>query len=222
VSTGGLSPIPTKATSPGGRTSAGVERGGTLAQDKFDFRFRGGRLCLDFAATLGGRYRGDPIERLRSADDLGRWFRLALSLERDVPTTAQRLEDAYELREAIYRLVHPKTRERPSIVDVDVVNAWAARPGLVSELSSDARSVTLRSDSTAEAGLATVARDAVDLLSGHWLGRVSECAFPDCSLMFVDTSRPGQRQWCDMKSCGNRFKVRQHRSKARHEAARRA
>jgi predicted RNA-binding Zn ribbon-like protein len=191
-----------------------------LAQDKFDFRFRGGRLCLDFAATLGGRYRGG-VERLRSADDLGRWFHLALSLERDVPATAQNVTAAYELREAIYRLVHPKTRERPALLDIDVVNAWAARPGLVSELGSDARSVTLRSDSTAEAGLATVARDAVDLLSGPWLVRVSECAFPDCSLLFVDTSRPGQRQWCDMKSCGNRFKVRQHRSKARHEAVRR-
>jgi predicted RNA-binding Zn ribbon-like protein len=191
-----------------------------LAQDKYDFRFRGGRLCLDFAATLGGRYRGG-VERLRTQADLGRWFRLALSLDHDVPTTAQSVAGAYELREAIYRLVHPKTRERPSIVDIDVVNAWAARPGFVSELSSDARSVTLRSDSTAEAGLATVARDAVDLLSGPWLDRVRECAFPDCSLMFVDTSRPGQRQWCEMKSCGNRFKVRQHRSKARHEAAQR-
>ncbi|HEU5158458.1 MAG TPA: ABATE domain-containing protein [Streptosporangiaceae bacterium] len=190
-------------------------------QDKFEFRFRGGRLCLDFTATLGGRYRGG-VERIRSADDLGRWFRLALSLERDVSATAQSMADAYELREAIYRLVHPKTRERPSIADVDVVNAWAARPGLVSELSTDARSVRVRSDSTAEAGLATVARDAVDLLSGPLLGRVRECAFPDCSLMFVDTSRPGQRQWCDMKACGNRFKVRQHRSKTRHEVAQQA
>jgi len=189
-----------------------------LAQDKYDFRFRGGRLCLDFAATLGGRYRGG-VERIPTAADLGRWFRLALSLESDVPTTPQSVEHAYELREAIYRLVHPKTRERPSVVDIGVLNAWAARPAFVSELGSDARSVTLRSGSTAEAGLASVARDAVDLLSGPWLDRVRECAFPDCSLMFVDTSRPGQRQWCEMKSCGNRFKVRQHRSKTRREEA---
>lgn len=185
-----------------------------MAQDKHDFRFRGGRLCLDFAATLGGRYRGG-VERLRAPADLGRWFRLALSLDDDVPATERGLTDAYELREAIYRLVHPKTRERSSLADINTVNAWAAKPGFISQLASDARSVTLRAESTTDAGLTTVARDAVDLLSGPWLERVRECAFPDCSLMFVDTSRPGQRQWCEMKSCGNRFKVRQHRSKIR-------
>ncbi len=181
-----------------------------MPQDKFDFRFRGGRLCLDFAATLGGRYRV-PVERLAVPADLGSWFQRALSLPADVPADACGLDDARELREAIYRLVHPAIHETPARADVALVNSWARRPDFAPELAADARSVTLCSARAVEAGLATVARDAIDLLTGPWLARVRECAFSDCSLLFVDTSRPGQRQWCDMKACGNRHKVRQYR-----------
>ncbi len=184
-----------------------------MGKDEHDleFRFRGGRLCLDFAATLGGRYRGG-VERLARPEDLGRWFRLAMSLDDDVPVPPQSLRRARELREVIYRLVHPKTRDRPDPGDVGVLNECAARHDFAPVLGTDARSVTLCSDRTVEAGLATVARDAVHLLSGQWLESVRECGHPDCSLLFVDLSRPGQRRWCDMKSCGNRVKARRYRS----------
>ena len=182
-----------------------------MGQDEFEFRFRGGRLGLDFAATLGGRYRGG-IERLASPEDLGRWFRLAMSLDDDVPVSRQSLLRARELREAIYRLIHPATRDRPAQADIATVNACASRHDFAPELNADARSVALRSDRTVDAGLATVARDAIDLLAGPWLDSVRECGHPDCSLLFVDVSRPGQRRWCDMKSCGNRVKARRYRT----------
>ncbi len=181
-----------------------------MVQDKLEFRFRGGRTCLDFAATYGGRYRGG-VERLATPADLGRWFRVALDLGDEAPATVEGLERSRELREAIYRLVNPVTRDEPRSEDVDLVNAWAARPDFAPELAPDARSATLRSGNVIEAGLSAVARDAIDLLSGSQLDRVRECAFPDCSLLFLDSSRTQQRQWCEMKSCGNRYKVRQHR-----------
>ncbi|HUY50993.1 MAG TPA: ABATE domain-containing protein [Streptosporangiaceae bacterium] len=180
------------------------------AMSRGEFRFRGGRLCLDFVATLAGRYRGGT-ERLGDPADLGRWLRLAMPLDSDAPAASDDLRQAVELREAIYRLVHPATRERPNRADIDIVNTWASRRGFGSQLGADARSMTLRAACPVEAGLATVARDAVDLLSGPWLDRVRECARADCSLLFADLSRPGQRRWCDMKSCGNRMKVRRHR-----------
>ncbi|MFD0786561.1 CGNR zinc finger domain-containing protein [Micromonospora azadirachtae] len=34
-----------------------------------------------------------------------------------------------------------------------------------------------------------------------------ECGAHNCHLVFVDTSRPGQRRWCSMERCGNRHKV---------------
>jgi predicted RNA-binding Zn ribbon-like protein len=52
------------------------------------------------------------------------------------------------------------------------------------------------SDRPVEAVFATIARDAIDLLTGPLAGRIRECATPDCALLLVDRSGPGQRQWC--------------------------
>jgi predicted RNA-binding Zn ribbon-like protein len=183
-----------------------------------DFRFRGGRLSLDFAATLAGRYRGGT-ERLAHPADLGRWVSLAMALEEDVAVTGERLEQARALREAIYRLLHPATRDLPDRAAIGIVNGWASRRDFAPELGADARTVTLRSDRTIEAALATVARDAISLLTGPLLANVRECDRSDCSLLFVDVSRPGQRRWCDMNSCGNRAKARRYRSSHREPVA---
>ncbi|WP_308283044.1 CGNR zinc finger domain-containing protein [Pseudonocardia nigra] len=43
--------------------------------------------------------------------------------------------------------------------------------------------------------------------------RVRKCGNPDCVLHFHDTSRTGERRWCSMAACGNRFKARRHRSR---------
>ena len=61
--------------------------------------------------------------------------------------------------------------------------------------------------------LATIARDAIELFTGPYADRVRECAGDNCALIFVDTSRPGSRRWCSMERCGNRHKVRAHRSR---------
>ncbi|CAM5478154.1 hypothetical protein STENM327S_08341 [Streptomyces tendae] len=61
--------------------------------------------------------------------------------------------------------------------------------------------------------LSTVARDAIELLTGPHADRVRECGAHNCYLLFVDTSRPGRRRWCAMEHCGNREKVRAHRAR---------
>ncbi|MGH1554964.1 CGNR zinc finger domain-containing protein, partial [Streptomyces sp. L7] len=38
------------------------------------------------------------------------------------------------------------------------------------------------------------------------LTRVRDCAGPTCGALFLDTSRPGNRRWCSMGTCGNRAK----------------
>lgn len=63
------------------------------------------------------------------------------------------------------------------------------------------------------AALSTIARDAIDLISGVNADRIRECAAPDCAFLFLDTSRPGTRRWCAMNRCGNREHVRRHRSR---------
>jgi predicted RNA-binding Zn ribbon-like protein len=182
-------------------------------EDENGFRFRGGRLCLDFAATLGGRYRR-PVERLSEPADLERWLREAIPITEDHGyfVTPETLGHAVDLREAIYRLVHPASRDDPGIADVTLLNEWAAERSFVPTLHPDGRGVSRLATHPARAGLATVAVDTIDLLSGPWVERVSECARPDCSLLFVDVSRPGKRRWCDMQACGNRAKADRYRS----------
>jgi predicted RNA-binding Zn ribbon-like protein len=58
-----------------------------------------------------------------------------------------------------------------------------------------------------------VAQSVEDLLTSAELIAVRECAAPDCGRLFVDTSRNRTRRWCDMRSCGNRAKVRRFYSR---------
>ena len=56
-----------------------------------------------------------------------------------------------------------------------------------------------------------VVLDAWDVLTTPSLGRLRECPGDGtCGWLFLDTSRSGTRRWCDMRTCGNRAKVRTH------------
>jgi predicted RNA-binding Zn ribbon-like protein len=174
------------------------------------FHFKAGRLCLDFVASVGERWRRN-FERLRTPEDLGRWL-VEASLVRVSPAVTQdQLEQARALREAIHRLAKRAGRATPDPGDVDVVNRWAAEPPPAPQLAPDGRTVAWRAGEPVEAALAAIARDAVDLVSGPLAARVRECAAPDCALLFVDTSRPGRRRWCSMAACGNRVKTAAYR-----------
>lgn len=50
----------------------------------------------------------------------------------------------------------------------------------------------------------------LELLRNWPPSRIKACAHPDCILYFLDTSKNGTRRWCDMRTCGNRFRVQQH------------
>lgn len=46
--------------------------------------------------------------------------------------------------------------------------------------------------------------------------RIRRCANPTCVLIFHDTSKGGQRRWCDMTLCGNRAKATAHYRRRQH------
>lgn len=183
------------------------------APSELAFPFASGRLCLDFVGTLGKRHRGG-IERLRTPDDLARWVVAAALLDAAPPASDDDLENARALREAIYRAVQAvRGGETPTADDVAAINAWAARPALAPQLDRTGRARRWVAERPVAAALAAVARDAVDLLSGPLADRISQCAGPDCSALFVDTSRPGHRRWCSMETCGNRAKKAAYRAR---------
>ncbi|MFD6971546.1 CGNR zinc finger domain-containing protein [Streptomyces sp. NPDC059949] len=195
------------------------------APDRLAFPFIGGRPCLDFAATLGKRHT-DAFERLTDPGALGRWIGEA-GLRTDRPqavhVTGAELVSARELRESLYRVLTAAMDGRaPAPHDLVRVNEAAAHPDLAPQLDfADGggraglrlQGGPVRHD--VRAALATVARDAVQLVGGPLLARVKECENPECSLLFLDDSQARRRRWCSMDRCGNLAKIAGYRSRAR-------
>jgi predicted RNA-binding Zn ribbon-like protein len=180
--------------------------------EELTFRWRGGRLSLNFTATVGERWR-DRFERLREPADLVRWFNEAGLTEASVPVTLTRLRHARQLREALYRLfIAVRSATAPQTADLDMVNRWATRPvpGPALLVRGD-QLASSPAPPDATALLTAVARDAVDLVTGPLASRIRECDRHDCALLFVDESRAAARRWCSMDTCGTRSKMSAYR-----------
>jgi predicted RNA-binding Zn ribbon-like protein len=176
-----------------------------------DFRF-GGRVSLDLVWTLAQRSWA-PAELLATPQALGRWLVAAGLLDQPPGVPVELLGQARELREAIHRAVraHITPAGLPA-EDVAVINQQARRPPLMPQLAPDGR-ITLAAAEPAAAALATIAWDAVDLLANADPHRLRECARPGCSLLFLDTSRPGRRRWCSMARCGSAVNSSRYRTR---------
>lgn len=182
-----------------------------IPPDELAFHWKGGRLCLDFVASVGERWRRS-FERLRTPSDLARWLAEAELLTHPARVSGSQLAAARELREAINRLARPGAAPEPG--DRELLNRWAARPPLAPQLGAGG-SLIWTAQRPVEATLAAIARDAVDLLTGPLAERIRECAAPDCALLFVDASRPGRRRWCASEACGNRARTKAYRRRRR-------
>ena len=201
----------------------------------------GGRLCLDFVNTVkgrleteGGRRAGnrDQVvgERLVSYEALLRWGALAGALtERDARKMAQEasvrtaqanavLARSVACRDAIYRIFKATIEQRkPVAEDLAALNSelrvargheWlVASPRFAWQWETDSLSL--------DRMLWPVVRSTADLLTAADLTRVRQCPGEECGWLFLDISRSGRRQWCDMADCGNLAKVRRFRERQR-------
>lgn len=197
-------------------TTRATETPGLLLRhpDGQTFRFDPGALCLELLATGGpGAYA--RFEVLTGPRELAAWVAASrlppgLRLAADGAGAAS----ARGLRDALWDVVAARAHgTAPAPVSLATVNAAAAAPPLVPLIAADGTRAWAPGEAPVTALLSTVARDAVDLLTGPHADRVRECAADDCALLFVDTSRPGRRRWCSMERCGNRHKVRAHRAR---------
>src|SRR5262245_21773652 len=94
------------------------------------FPFDTGRPSLDLVITVGERWRRS-FERLRSREDLARWLMEAGLADAPPRVTDADLSNARDLREAVFRVARAAMDGAPAPEsDVDVINAWAARPDL--------------------------------------------------------------------------------------------
>jgi predicted RNA-binding Zn ribbon-like protein len=193
-------------------------------------KFIGGRLCLDFVNTVGGRDRaGAPIrDKITGYEDLLAWSVLARMdrrsagvlarlAAREAAEAAHTMARAIRLREALYRIFKwaIEGRQAPG-ADVDELREELSVARTHQRLSANAggfvwafpeRPVALDSI------LWPIPLSAAELLTSGDLARLGQCSDPDCGWLFLDTSRNHRRQWCDMRDCGNRAKARRLRAR---------
>jgi predicted RNA-binding Zn ribbon-like protein len=176
------------------------------------FIYVGRRLCLNFVGTMKHRHNSRE-ELLTEPALLSDWAVQGALLDAGVDVTDDDLAAAIELREAIYRLVIARLdHHRPRPADVELLNEWASQPQLTPRLL---RTGAVRRDGTASQLLARLAADLLDLLAGPDIGNVKRCAHPDCTRLYLDTSRAKNRHWCGMGTCGNKAKVQAFRARQR-------
>ncbi|MFI0718574.1 CGNR zinc finger domain-containing protein [Streptomyces sp. NPDC021224] len=173
-----------------------------------------GSPALDFAATLRAR-RTLRFEALVSPDRLDAWYVESGVVDAVTPSGPADLVRAREVREAIYALVGARRRDEPYGADaLATLNAAAREAAAAPQLTPAGRWTAA---APAEA-LSTVARQAVELLSGPDVPLLKECGNPECTRIYVDRSHGMRRHWCGMESCGNRVKAAAYRARKKSAA----
>ncbi len=192
------------------------------------FLFLGNQLALDFVNTRP-LMNGEFVELLSDFSALLRWFHAAGLLDgaeagrlqrkwRSGPAAQKVLQLARELRE----------RWREDIIALE--DGGHARPSTLRELNRllAEHPMLLRVDSGKKLTtsrwfpverpddlLAPLVHHAAKLFTEADPTRVRKCV--SCILHFLDTSKKGNRQWCSMNLCGNRFKVAAYAARRRAE-----
>ncbi|MDQ0585360.1 CGNR zinc finger domain-containing protein [Streptomyces rishiriensis] len=174
-----------------------------------------GTLFLDFVGTLRARRNEAPTEMLSRPDSLDDWF-VESGMVDEAPGAAEAdLATALVLREAIYAVVasHLAGGPLPAGALAELNRQAAGLPVRV-ELGADG---TRRRTGSVAQGLVVLARETVEVLGGVEGALLRECTRPECTQVYLDRSRGPRREWCSMKTCGNRVKAAAYRSR-RHSA----
>ncbi|MFH8933974.1 CGNR zinc finger domain-containing protein [Streptomyces griseosporeus] len=174
-----------------------------------DHVFVCGHPVLDFAATLRAR-RSTRFEMFVTPDRLNAWYVESGVVDTITPAEESDVREAVAVREALYRLVtNRRLGEEFDREALAVVNGAARRTPVTPQLTLTGR----HNEGTPAQALATVARQAVELLSGPDVPLLKECGNPECTRVYIDRSRGMRRQWCGMESCGNKIKAAAYRAR---------
>ncbi|MFF2901077.1 CGNR zinc finger domain-containing protein [Streptomyces sp. NPDC057966] len=176
-----------------------------------------GNPALDFAATLRAR-RSVRFEMLATPERLRAWYLESGIVDAVSPGDRADVDRAIAVREAVYQLVTARRLGKEYADDaLDVLNGAARKPPAAPQLTASGR----RTEATPDEALSTVARQAIELLSGPDVPLLKECGNPECTRIYIDRSRGMRRQWCGMESCGNKIKAAAYRArkKSAHTAA---
>ncbi len=198
------------------------------------FKLAGGHPVLDFLNSLGGHRLTAPREHLTTPEDLVSWGLQSGWLDQEHahpmlveiqlrPAEARAaLVRVRAFREALFRVflaASENTLPAPEPLEAferEVRRAWAERR-LIRGPDGEYRWVSPES-ARLDAFIPGLALAASDLLTGPARARIRLCeatALDGCGWLFLDTSRNGTRRWCEMATCGNKYKARRHYARVR-------
>lgn len=172
-----------------------------------------GHPALDFVGTLRARRTVTPREMLKSPSSLDSWFRESGVADADTNCQPSDVSNAVALREAIYSLIAAwLANEGYDESALSLVNRAARTPCTIPQLTVEGR----RIEASPEQAMSSVARTAIDILSGPEALLLKECGRPECTQVYIDRSRGSRREWCSMK-CRNRVNAAAFRARKRAE-----
>ena len=180
--------------------------------DENAFRLYYGATWLNFVATLTGRLRAEPFDRLTSPERLAEWF-AAVGLAPQAAPTDSDVAAAVELREALYEMSRAAVEARGPVGAAVRVVSLALTHDAPPTLRSAKGELVASAPATATDALGRVARQAAEQVAGPDRARLRACAEPTCAGVYVDET--GRRRWCADASCGVRSRVRAHRARAK-------
>jgi len=200
------------------------------------FNLVGGHPVLDFLNTVGSHRLLTPREDLQTPEDLVSWGLqsgwlhperaqgMLVEIQLRPGDARAALTRVRHFREGLYRVflaLCEDTQPAPEALETverELRRAWSERR--LVRGSNGAMRWSSPESSRLDSVVPPLALAAAELLTGRSRPRLCEAtALDGCGWLFLDTSRNGTRRWCEMKSCGNKYKARRHAARIR--AARR-
>jgi predicted RNA-binding Zn ribbon-like protein len=197
----------------------------------------GGDAALDFINTVTGRDQL-PRDWLDSYTRLLEWAALVRLLPENIlraltrrtktepKTAAAALTRAKVFRETLFALLKGivSGSAPPKNLLALLREYWIAGTDAHELRFDDGRVVAELRNDAADFDLITsmIAYRLVEYVLPLPKDRLRICHGPNCSWLFIDSSKAGRRRWCDMAVCGNAAKSRrfQKRSRQRRSARR--
>ena len=180
--------------------------------------------AFDFLNTLELE-DGALVERLTSLEAAAQWLtdngvlsdprwitRLGKTPPRAAATLGRLVTTRTALRDVAHAVAHDEAPSRAALEEVN--RALAARETVQLVAADDG--VRLGHSHQGDMVDDVLARIAVPIARQIGDGREDRfriCANDTCQWLFFDESRPGNRRWCDMATCGNQAKARRHRAR---------
>ena len=204
-----------------------------VAIEEHRFRHRdviAGDAALDFVNTVTGRDQR-PRDWIDGYPRLIEWAAfvhllprktlraLARKARKEPAAAAIALARTKVLREALFGLLTAiiSRRTPPKKALALLREYWIAGMNAHELRFSDGHVIAeLRGDAAdLELIAAVVACGIVQRVLPLPVKRFRICHGPNCSWLFIDSSKAGRRRWCDMAVCGNAAKTRRFRSRSR-------